>query len=137
MSAARKRVARPRPTRTAEQKEKERLEHMYMSARATYQVDTSDSLAPASVRLLVLGSDRSMGPDQRVFVEVVSRFPVDPNGMYQYPAWTVRASELDDIVDQLRAAIDEGRRRFVIPPKEDPEETFQRVMRLREGPLKR
>jgi len=97
------------------------------ATRAHYEVNTEEAMGVVSVGLEVLGDDRNQGPDQRTFVRVASRFPADPSGLYRYPPLTVRACELDDLVLGLQAAIEEGRKRFVIPPAEPRDRTFNRI----------
>lgn len=96
--------------------------------RATFEVDTSDTVAIAHVSLST--TERTMSPDQPVMIQAVTRFP--EASPYRYPALVVRASELEDLIAALRVAVDAGRRSFVIPePEKDYNRTFRRCIKQR------
>jgi hypothetical protein len=142
MPAAKRKAAkgvRPKPLTVAEKRlASEQAVQPHPTAR--YLVETRDSLGPAHVTLQVNGTDHNMSPDERVTVTVHTRFPLKglhQGGLVEAPdqRFVVRACELDYVADCLIAAIAEGRKTFVLPPKEDVNRTFQRMLQLREGPL--
>jgi hypothetical protein len=108
------------------------------NARTQQTIDTDNTMGVATVTLRVLSYRNNReaavsNPDQRVFVEVKSRFGATTDGLYQYPALMVRASELDDIISGLQTAVAEGRRAGIIAPKEGRTRTWRRLTRKRRG----
>jgi hypothetical protein len=139
MSAATKRKAKPRRPSTPAEKRLDAERAVQPHPATRYLVETRDSLGPAHVTLQVTGADRNMSPDERVAVIVHTRFPLrglHEGGLVEAAdqRFIVRACELDYVAECLIAAIDAGRKTFVLPPKEDPNRTFQRLLTLREGP---